>query len=316
MKTATHAIAPSTSPLPLPRARPLESVHGGGPLHWVGDGFRVNTLVPSRGLSQERTSPFLLLDYHPRHDYPALAAGQRGVGWHPHRGFETVTLAFEGSVAHRDTAGHAGVIGPGDVQWMTAASGILHEEYHEHGFSRRGGAFHMLQLWVNLPRASKMDPPDYQPITADQIPIVRVGGEDNTSTVRVIAGAYGDARGPARTFTPITLLDVKLTAGTALEVPVPSHHNAFVLVAGGRVSTDGDSLAAGSLAVFANEGEQLALRAEEDARLIVLAGEPIREPIVHVGPFVMNTEREILQAIHDFEAGRFGETPTDEAPRS
>ena len=314
MKTATQT--PSPTPLPLSRARPLESVHGGGPLHWVGDGFQVHTLVPSRGLTQERVSPFLLLDYHPRYEYPALATGQRGVGWHPHRGFETVTLAFEGSVAHRDTAGHAGVIGPGDVQWMTAASGILHEEYHAQDFARRGGAFHMLQLWVNLPRAKKMDPPGYQPITVDQTPIVPVGGEGNTSTVRVIAGAYADARGPARTFTPITLLDVKLTAGTALEVPVPSHHNAFVLVAGGRVSIDGDSLTPGSLAVFANEGEHLALRAEEDAHLIVLAGEPLREPIVHVGPFVMNTEREILQAIHDFEAGRFGEVPADEPPRS
>ncbi|WP_343073467.1 pirin family protein [Pyxidicoccus fallax] len=272
--------------------------------------------MPSRNLPQERVSPFLLLDYHPRYEYPALAKGQRGVGWHPHRGFETVTLAFEGSVAHRDTAGHAGVIGPGDVQWMTAASGILHEEYHEQGFSRRGGAFHMLQLWVNLTRAKKMDAPGYQPITAEQIPVVPIGGEDNTSRVRVIAGAFRDARGPARTFTPITLLDVRLSAGTALEVPVPSHHNALVLVAGGRVSTDGDSLAAGSLAVYANEGEHLALRAEEDAHLIVLAGEPIREPIVHVGPFVMNSEREILQAIHDFEAGRFGEVPADEAPRS
>lgn len=316
MKTTTHALSPSPSTRALPRARTLESVHGGGPLHWVGDGFRVNTLVPSRSLSQERVSPFLLLDFHPRYDYPALAEGQRGVGWHPHRGFETVTLAFEGSVAHRDTAGHSGVIGPGDVQWMTAASGILHEEYHEKSFSRRGGPFEMLQLWVNLPSAKKMSAPGYQPITADQIPVVPVEGGVGTSQVRVIAGEYGGAHGPARTFTPITLLDVRLGAGTTLDVPVPSHHNALVLVATGRVSADGDSIAPGELAVFANDGEHLSLRAGEDSHLIVLAGEPLHEPIAHMGPFVMNTQRELLQAIHDFEAGRFGEIPEDAAPRS
>ncbi|MFP2926179.1 pirin family protein [Pyxidicoccus sp. 3LG] len=315
MKTTTQTLSPTITTPSLPRARTLESVHGGGPLHWVGDGFRVNTLVPSRNLPQERVSPFLLLDYHPRYDYPAMAEGQRGVGWHPHRGFETVTLAFEGSVAHRDTAGHSGVIGPGDVQWMTAASGILHEEYHEREFSRRGGPFQMLQLWVNLPRAKKMTTPDYQPITAGQIPVVPVEGGDNTSKVRVIAGTYGGVQGPARTFTPITLLDVRLQAGAALEVPVPSNHNALVLVASGRAAIAEESVSSGELAVFTNDGEHLALRATEDTHLIVLAGEPIREPIAHMGPFVMNTQRELLQAIHDFESGRFGEIP-DEAPRS
>ncbi|MCP3145352.1 pirin family protein [Pyxidicoccus xibeiensis] len=313
MSTTTQPLSTPAPSHTLPRPRTLESVHRGGPLHWVGDGFRVNTLVPSGHLTQERVSPFLLLDFHPRHEYPALAAGQRGVGWHPHRGFETVTLAFEGSVAHRDTAGHSGVIGPGDVQWMTAASGLLHEEYHEQGFSRRGGAFEMLQLWVNLPRARKMDAPGYQPITAEQIPVVPVEGGFNHSTVRIIAGTYGGTRGPARTFTPITLLDVRLGAGTDLEVPVPSHHNAMVLVATGRASVQDESVVSGELAVYANDGEHLTLHADEDTHVIVLAGEPIREPIVHLGPFVMNTQREILQAIHDFESGRFGTVP-DEAP--
>ncbi|WP_241759181.1 pirin family protein [Pyxidicoccus parkwayensis] len=276
----------------------------------------MNTLVPSRGLPQERTSPFLLLDYHPRYEYPALAEGQRGVGWHPHRGFETVTLAFEGSVAHRDTAGHSGVIGPGDVQWMTAASGILHEEYHAKSFARGGGPFEMLQLWVNLPGAKKMSAPGYQPITTAQIPVVPVEGGGSTSQVRVIAGEYGGTRGPARTFTPITLLDVRLGAGTKLEVPVPAHYNTLVLVASGRVSADGDTVTTGELAVFANDGEHLSLSAVEDTHLVVLAGEPIHEPIAHMGPFVMNTQRELVQAIHDFEAGEFGEIPEDAAPRS
>ncbi|MCE9671723.1 pirin family protein [Myxococcus stipitatus] len=311
MSTTTQVSVPLT-PHTTPRPRTVESVHGGGALHWVGDGFRVHTLVPSGGLRQERTSPFLLLDYHPPFDYPALEKGQRGVGWHPHRGFETVTLAFEGSVAHRDNAGHSGVIGPGDVQWMTAASGILHEEYHEPAFSRRGGTFHMLQLWVNLPRKDKMSPPGYQPITKEQIPVVPVqaGGEvTEDSKVRVIAGGYGEAKGPARTFTPITLLEVKARAGERFELPLPSKHNALVLVTRGRVSADAEAIRGGELGVFANDGDVLALRAEEDTHLLVLAGEPIREPIAHTGPFVMNNHREIIQAIYDFESGAFGAIP-------
>ncbi|WP_426748879.1 pirin family protein [Myxococcus faecalis] len=307
MSTTTQTLPPPTVPHAPPRARTLESVHGGGPLHWVGDGFRVKTLVPSGGLTQERVSPFLLLDHHPPYEYPALAKGQRGVGWHPHRGFETVSLAFQGVVAHRDNAGHSGVIGPGDVQWMTAASGILHEEYQEQSFSRRGGILEFLQIWVNLPRADKRAAPGYQPITAAQIPTVPIEG----GTVRVIAGDFADTRGPARTFTPITLLDVNVRAGTKLEVPLPRGYNAMVLVASGRVSSGGERATEGELAVFANDGEHLTLLAEEDTHLVVLAGEPIREPIFHMGPFVMNSQRELFQAIHDFEMGRFGDIPED-----
>jgi len=307
MSTTTQTLTPPTVPHATPRARTLESVHGGGPFHWVGDGFRVKTLVPSGGLPQERVSPFLLLDHHPPHHYPPLAKGQRGVGWHPHRGFETVTLAFEGHVAHRDNAGHAGVIGPGDVQWMTAASGILHEEYHEHAFSRRGGVFEMLQIWVNLPRAHKKAAPGYQPITAAQIPTVPVEG----GSVRVIAGGFNDTQGPARTFTPISLLDVRLRAGTDLRVPLPKHHNAIVLIASGRVSSGDETATEGELALFANDGEFLSLRAEADTHFIILAGEPLREPIFHMGPFVMNSQREVFQAIQDFESGGFGDIPED-----
>ncbi len=311
MSTTTQVSVP-TPPRATSRPRTLESVHGGGELHWVGDGFRVHTLVPSGGLPQERTSPFLLLDYHPPQHYPALEKGQRGVGWHPHRGFETVTLAFEGHVAHRDNAGHSGVIGPGDVQWMTAASGILHEEYHEHDSSRRGGTFHMLQLWVNLPRKHKMSAPGYQPITKEQIPGVPVqGGGEATehSRVRIIAGSYGDAKGPARTFTPITLLDVKVRAGEDFHLSLPSNHNALVLVANGHVTVGTERIRSGELAVFANDGETLSLRADEDTHFIVLAGEPLHEPIAHTGPFVMNNHREIIQAIYDFESGAFGGIP-------
>ncbi|AGC49077.1 pirin family protein [Myxococcus stipitatus DSM 14675] len=307
MSTTTQTLSSPTVHTALPRARTLESVHGGGPLHWVGDGFRVKTVVPSGGISQERVSPFLLLDHHPPYDYAPLAQGQRGVGWHPHRGFETVTLAFQGHVAHRDNAGHSGVIGPGDVQWMTAASGILHEEYHEQAFSRRGGPFEMLQLWVNLPRTHKKDAPGYQPITAAQIPTVAIDG----GTVRVIAGPFGDTRGPARTFTPITLLDVRLRAGSDLHVALPKHHNTLVLVASGRISSGGERASQGDVALFANDGDFLTLRADEDTHLLVLSGEPIREPIVHYGPFVMNSQREVIEAIHDFEAGRFGSVPED-----
>jgi redox-sensitive bicupin YhaK (pirin superfamily) len=305
--THGHTVSPPTTPTERGGARSVEGVYRGGPLHWVGDGFRVRTVLPGPSLPQERTSPFLLLDHHPAYDYPPLAEGQRGVGWHPHRGFETVTLAWEGSVAHRDTAGHGGVIGPGDVQWMTAASGVLHEEYHERAFAGRGGRFHMMQLWVNLPRARKMGSPDYQPITAAEIPTVALAGD--VGTVRVIAGEYAGARGPARTFTPITLLDVRLRAGASLEVPLPKAHNAFALIEAGEVVAGGERAEADELVLFGNDGERVALAAERDAHVVLLAGEPIDEPIVHYGPFVMSTQREIVEAIRDFEAGRFGAIP-------
>ena len=191
----------------------MEGVHSSTTFHWVGDGFHVSTYFPSAGLPPERVSPFVLMDYGPPKPFEPLARGQRGVGWHPHRGFETVTLAWEGAVAHRDNAGHAGVIGPGDVQWMTAARGIFHEEYHEEQFSRAGGRMHMMQLWVNLPKKDKAAAPGYQPITTADIPRVPLAGGGE---VRVIAGTHEDVRGPAHTFTPITMLDVRLDAGGKL----------------------------------------------------------------------------------------------------
>jgi len=295
------------SPQTLTSARTVEGIHRGGPVHWVGDGFRVRTVFPGQNLSSERVSPFVLLDHHPAYVYPALAEGQRGVGWHPHRGFETVTLAWQGSVAHRDTAGHSGVIHAGDVQWMTAASGVLHEEYHAPGFSRAGGPFEMLQLWVNLPAKDKMAAPDYQPITSAQIPVVPLEGE--AGTVRVIAGAFGDVKGPARTFTPITMLDVRLSASGQFTAPLPAHHNALVLVAEGRVRVGGREASTGEVVVLANDGPHVELQATAETHLVLLAGEPIDEPIFQYGPFVMNTEAEIIQAVNDVNAGKFGPIP-------
>jgi redox-sensitive bicupin YhaK (pirin superfamily) len=299
-------LAPATAK-PLAEARTVESVHTSTTFHWVGDGFHVSTYFPSEELPPERTSPFVLMDYGPPKQFTPLARGKRGVGWHPHRGFETVTLAWEGAVAHRDNAGHAGVIGPGDVQWMTAGAGIFHEEYHEEAFSRRGGKMHMMQLWVNLPRKSKGAAPDYQSITAAQIP--RVELEEGGGAVRVIAGSYRDARGPAHTFTPITMLDVTLAPGGRLPVEMPRGHNAMAVVAEGRVHAGGASARAGELLLFAKDGERLDITADEESHILILAGEPIEEPIVQYGPFVMNTVDEIRQAFADVQRGGFGEIP-------
>jgi redox-sensitive bicupin YhaK (pirin superfamily) len=296
------------SPVANPAAAPrtVEAIHRSTGFHWVGDGFRVSTYFPSDALDSSRVSPFVLMDYGPAREFPPLAQGRRGVGWHPHRGFETVTLAWEGSVAHRDNAGHAGVIGPGDVQWMTAGAGIFHEEYQEESFTRRGGRMHMMQLWVNLPKKEKMARPDYQPIVSAAIPSVPLasGGQ-----VRVIAGEYGGARGPARTFTPVTMLDVRLGKGERLEVPLPRSYNALAVVAEGRATAGHRSAHTGELLLFANDGASLELVAEEPSHVVILAGEPIDEPIVQYGPFVMNTVGEIQQALRDVQAGRFGPVP-------
>jgi redox-sensitive bicupin YhaK (pirin superfamily) len=308
----SSAISPSpTTPAtaPNPGARSVEGVHRSATFHWVGNGFHVSTYFPSRNLPSERVSPFVLMDYGPPKEFGPLARGKRGVGWHPHRGFETVTLAWEGTVAHRDNAGHAGIIGPGDVQWMTAGSGIFHEEYHGEEITRRGGRMHMMQLWVNLPARDKAAPPGYQPIVDGDIPSVKLDG--GAGTVRVIAGEHRGARGPAKTFTPITMLDANLESGSRLDVPLPRGYNALAVVAEGQVRAGTHSASTGELVLFANDGATLELTATEDTHVIILAGEPLGEPIVQYGPFVMNTTREIEQAIVDVEAGRFGPVPAD-----
>jgi redox-sensitive bicupin YhaK (pirin superfamily) len=302
---STVAVSGLVSETQVGEFRSVEGIHRSTNFHWVGDGFHVATYFPSEKLGSERVSPFVLMDFGPPKEFAPLAQGKRGVGWHPHRGFETVTLAWEGSVAHRDNAGHRGVIGPGDVQWMTAGSGIFHEEYHEEEFTRRGGRMHMMQLWVNLPKQSKAAPPGYQPIGAVQIPVV----ERADSKVRVIAGEYEGALGPAHTFTPITLLDMTISADTSLPVSLPANYNALAVVAKGRVSAGNFTAGAGELLLFNNDGKTLVLKGEEDSHVILLAGEPIDEPIVQYGPFVMNSIAEIEQAMLDVNRGKFGRIP-------
>jgi hypothetical protein len=268
--------------------------------HWVGDGFPVRTLF-SYNDDPQAVSPFLLFDYAgPRVFEPAIA--QRGVGQHPHRGFETVTIVYDGEVTHRDSSGGGGTIGPGDVQWMTAAGGVIHEEFHSKAFTKAGGPFRMVQLWVNLPAKDKMSPPRYQAITSAEIPVV----EFDAGRARVIAGDFRGARGPARSFTPINLWDVRLNRGAEARLDLPEGHNAMVAVLSGRVAANnGEPLGEAEIIRFARAGTEALIRAEADAILLVLTGEPIDEPVVGHGPFVMNSEAEIRQAIADYRSGRF-----------
>ena len=278
-------------------------IERGAPPHWVGDGFPVRTFF-SYG-DGEAISPFLLLDYAgPARFEPA--AQPRGVGPHPHRGFETVTIVYQGEVEHRDSAGNGGRIGPGDVQWMTAASGLVHEEMHGREFTRRGGTLEMVQLWVNLPARDKMSPPRYQDVLDAAIPKVEL--PQGAGTVRVIAGAFGGAKGPAQTFTPIDLWDVSLRAGQSVELPLHAGRTAMLLVQRGAVRLGGtDDVKAMELAMLDRSTTKVEVAATAgDARLLVLAGEPLGEPVVGYGPFVMNTQAEIRTAIRDFESGKMG----------
>ena len=271
--------------------------------HWVGDGFPVRNLIPSTGLENE-ISPFLLLDYAgPK--YFAPSDKPRGVGEHPHRGFETVTIAYQGSVSHRDSAGNSGVIGPGDVQWMTAASGVVHEEMHERDFTTRGGTFEMIQLWVNLPRGLKMSRPRYQTLLDTQIPKVTFA---NGGYARVIAGELNGVKGPASTFTPVNLFDVRLKAGETAELQLPSGFNTAAFLLKGGVALNSSQVVEGEakIALFDPDGELLKIEARRDSVLLVLNGEPINEPVASYGPFVMNTKAELSQAVEDYRAGKMG----------
>jgi redox-sensitive bicupin YhaK (pirin superfamily) len=269
--------------------------------HWVGDGFPVHTVL-DYGRHPE-LSPFLLLDHAGPADF-APADKPRGVGWHPHRGFETVTVVLAGEVDHEDTAGDGGRIGPGDVQWMTAGSGLLHKEMHSPEFTRRGGKFHALQLWVNLPAKSKMSAPRYQTLAAADIPVV--------DGVRVIAGEYAGAKGPAKTFTPVNLLQANLRAGQKLRLNLRDGFSAGLYTVHGEIRVNGEKVEGTELAVLEREGDEVQLDAITDAIVFVMSGAPIDEPVVGHGPFVMNTSREIQQAFADFHAGRLGKIPTKE----
>jgi redox-sensitive bicupin YhaK (pirin superfamily) len=284
----------------------VRTVKQAPPMHWVGDGFPVQTMF-SYADAAEEMSPFLLLDYAAPATFPP-SEEPRGVGAHPHRGFETVTLVYRGEIEHRDSAGHGGRIGPGDVQWMTAGSGVVHEEKFGRSFAEAGGEIEMVQLWVNLPRAKKMSAPAYQDLEAKRIPSVAL--PRGAGTVRVVAGSFGGSRGPARTFTPVDVWDVSLRKGGLLETDVaPGRTAALLLLHGGAEVNGVLSLAERELAVLDRRGEGVRLEATADARLLFLSGEPIPEPVVGYGPFVMNSEEEIRQAIADFRAGRMGGLP-------
>ena len=270
--------------------------------HWVGDGFPVRSLFSYNALDA-RISPFLLLDYAGPHYFEPTQA-RRGVGQHPHRGFETVTIVYDGEVEHKDSAGNGGIIGPGDVQWMTAAGGILHEEYHSPAFARTGGPFRMVQLWVNLPAKDKMRPGGYQAISSADIPVVELPG--GTGKARIIAGSLLGATGPAGTFTPINVWDVRLDPDADLTLPLPEGHTAMLVVLGGHLTVaDTQALGEAEMLLLSREGGDVALHADGETKLLVLTGAPIEEPIVGYGPFVMNSAAEIRKAIDDFNAGRF-----------
>ncbi|MFO0812234.1 MAG: pirin family protein [Gemmatales bacterium] len=272
------------------------------PGHWVGDGFPVRSMI-SYNHEPEVNDPFLLLDYAGPANFPP-AEKRRGVEVHPHRGFETVTIVYQGELSHRDSGGHAGHIGPGDVQWMTAASGVVHEEFHSDKFTRTGGPFEVVQLWVNLPAKEKMSTPRYQELLASNIPTVNL--PDGAGTVRVIAGEYAGNKGPARTVTPINLWDVKLRAGATLDLPVPAGHTTLVTVQKGKLLLNGQAVSAVELAQLERQGDCISLEASMEVQALILTGEPIGEPVVGHGPFVMNSREEISQAIRDYQAGRMG----------
>lgn len=271
--------------------------------HWVGNGFPARSMFSYMSHGRE-LSPFLLLDYAGPHRFDASDTA-RGVGQHPHRGFETVTIVYQGEVEHRDSTGAGGRIGPGDVQWMTAASGILHEEFHSPGFTREGGTLEMVQLWVNLPARDKMSAPGYQTLLSADIPAVAL--PDGAGTVRVIAGAYDGHAGPARTFSPIEVWDVRMTAGHRAGFSMAPGHSTALVVLRGRLRVNGGPVAGeAQLVTLGIDGDTFTLEAMDDVTLLVLGGEPIDEPVVGHGPFVMNTRAEIRQAMLDFGSGRFG----------
>ena len=284
--------------------RQILGVYSAPQPHWVGDGFPVRTLLSHHDQGQH-VSPFIMLDYAgPARFEPTTA--RRGVGTHPHKGFETVTIVYEGEVEHRDSTGAGGVIGPGDVQWMTAASGILHEEFHSPAFAASGGNFEMVQLWVNLPARDKSASPGYQTILNAEIPVVDL--PEGAGTVRVIAGEFAHGKGPARTFTPINIWDLRLRRDKTVNLDVPEGHTLSVLVLSGTVRINGQELAREAQTVLlGQEGGNVTIEADDDAKLLVLSGEPINEPVIAHGPFVMNTTEEIRQAVMDFQRGAFGQ---------
>ena len=273
--------------------------------HWVGNGFPVHGMFGYNGSGVAERSPFLLLDYAAPTQFEPTRE-RRGVGQHPHRGFETVTIVYDGEVEHRDSTGNGGIIGKGDVQWITAAGGILHEEFHSPAYAAKGGPFEMVQLWVNLPAKDKLAPAGYQGIVDAQIPAVALPAQ--AGTLRVIAGEYAGHPGPARTFSPMNVWDIRMTAGKRVELPQPDGWSTLIVVLDGTVQINGEAvLRAAQRATLSTAGSGVTIEANSDAKLLLLAGEPIDEPVVGHGPFVMNSQQEIIQAIADFNSGKFGQ---------
>lgn len=274
------------------------------PAHFVGDGFRVHNFIPSGyRLDMKRMDPFIMLDYNSKFHFSGTET-PRGVGVHPHRGFETVTIAYHGRVEHADSAGGGGVIGEGDVQWMTAASGVLHKEFHETEWAKQGGIFQMVQLWVNLPAKDKMSLPKYQAIKNSEMKKVDLGEK---GFVEVIAGEYQNEKGPASTFSPVNLMNAKLKKGGKADFSFPANFNTAALVVEGSISVNGEkNVPTDHFILFKNEGENFIIEATEDAVVLVISGEPLNEPIFPHGPFVMNSREEIIQAFEDFNTGKFG----------
>ena len=269
----------------------------------VGDGFRVYHYFPGGPLSQRRISPFLMLDFAAEFEFSPTEK-LRGVDVHPHKGFETVTIAYKGAVEHHDSGGNHGIIYPGEVQWMTAGSGILHKEYHEREFSKKGGAFEMIQLWVNLPARFKGEAPHYQALTNDKIKASFL--PENMGQVRVIAGSFKNINGAATTYTPINLWDIQLKAGASMDGRIEATHNSSLLVLHGQISVNGITIPEHNMALFDNNGTDFNITAPKNSVVLLMSGEPIDEPIASYGPFVMNTQAELMEAMEDFRDGKFG----------
>ncbi|MBN8622988.1 MAG: pirin family protein [Flavobacteriales bacterium] len=282
----------------------VELIAAPKPAHFVGDGFRVHNFIPSGyHLDMKRMDPFIMLDYNSKFHFSGTDT-PRGVGVHPHRGFETVTIAYQGRVEHGDSSGGGGIIGQGDVQWMTAASGVLHKEFHETEWAKEGGIFQMVQLWVNLPAKDKMSPPKYQAIKNSEMKNVDLG---ENGFIEVIAGEFNGEKGPATTFSPVNLMNAKLKSGGKAEFSFPANFNTAALVIEGNIMVNGEEkVPTDHLALFQNEGESFTIEAAEDSIVLILSGEPLNEPIYPHGPFVMNTREEIIQAFDDFNNGKFG----------
>jgi redox-sensitive bicupin YhaK (pirin superfamily) len=283
--------------------RPFEGVLTPTNRHMVGNGFKVMNYYPNGKGFEERMSPFFLLDYNAEVNFPPSDISQ-GVGVHPHRGIETVTFAYKGSIEHHDSKGNHGIIGPGDIQWMTAGGGVLHKEYHEQTFNRSGGAFEMIQLWINLPKKHKMTPAKYQSIVHADKP--RIELKDNGGFVYVIAGEMNGQKGIASTFSPIQMYDIHLKVNGQVEFEVPAHYNSGMLLVDGKIQVNGQTVGENNFVQFKNEAGKIKITAQEKSIILFLSGEPLNEPYVSYGPFVMNTEDEIRQAIEDYNQGKFG----------